>query len=265
MSLQLGNTKIKEVYLGSIKIAQMYLGSTRVFEAVDPYNPLNLPPNTVRVRTNDGNPPIKDEDKASYESATLVSGTTDTYDVYKSGSALWALLWGSTNVVEVIAANTTGIVSMAYMFKDCSSLTTIPLFDTSKVKYLSSMFYGCRSLVSVPLFDTSNVTDMDYMFTFCESLKDIPLFDTSKVTNMEASFLSCSNITAVPLLNTSNVTFMKRAFAGCNKVQSGALALYKQASTQATPPSEHDYAFRTCGQDTTTGAAELAQIPDDWK
>ena len=44
---------------------------------VDPYNPLGLPPNTVRVRTSDGNAPYKDA--AQYETATLVAGTSDVY------------------------------------------------------------------------------------------------------------------------------------------------------------------------------------------
>jgi hypothetical protein len=54
-------------------------------------------------------------------------------------------------------------------------------------------------------------------------------------------------------------------FYNCYKVESGAYALYQQASTQTTPPSSHSNTFRNCGRDTTTGAAELAQIPSDWK
>jgi len=51
----------------------------------------------------------------------------------------------------------------------------------------------------------------------------------------------------------------------CIKVQSGALALYQQASTQANPPSNHTQTFTNCGSNTETGAAELHQIPYDWK
>jgi len=58
---------------------------------------------------------------------------------------------------------------------------------------------------------------------------------------------------------------MSYMFSGCYKVESGALALYQQASSQATPPSTHNSAFYKCGRDTVTGAAELAQIPSDWK
>lgn len=184
-------------------------------EPVDPYNPLGLPANTVRVRTNNGNVPVKGN--ASYETATLVSGTSDVYDVYKSGQSFQNLLYGSTNIIEVLGANTTNVTDMGYMFQDCSSLSTVPLFDTSSVTSMYQMFTSCSSLTNIPLFDTSKVTSMDYMLYNCKS------------------------------------------------VQSGALALYQQASSQANPPSYHSRTFSNCGSNTTTGAAELAQIPSDWK
>lgn len=135
---------------------------------VDPYNPLGLPPNTVRVRTSDGNAPDK-SGYATYETATLVPGTSDVYDVYRGVSSFKSLLQGSSNLVEVLGANTTGITDMRLMFYNCTN------------------------------------------------------------------------------------------------VQSGALALYQQASTQTNPPSKHNGTFSNCGSNTTTGAAELAQIPSDWK
>jgi surface protein len=184
-------------------------------DTVDPYNPLNLPANTVRVRTTDGNPPGKFA--ASYETATLVPGTTDVYDVYKSGTSFRYLFWQSTNLLEVLGANTTGITDMR------------------------DAFHGCFSVTTIPLFDTRNVTTMYFMCYQCKALTSIPLFDTSKVTNMQCTF------------------------EVCHSVESGALALYQQVSTQTTPPSNHVSTFRGCGSNTQTGAAELAQIPDDWK
>ena len=183
---------------------------------IDPLNPLNLPTNTVRVRTNDGQPPVRGE-YSSYETATLVTGTSDVYDVYKSGTDFIATLYGATNVIEVLGANTTGITRMR------------------------SLLYECTALTSVALFNTSSVTDMMYMF------------------------FNCSSLTSIPLFNTSSVTMMDAAFYECRKVESGALALYQQVSSQANPPSTHTYVFYNCGIDTTTGAAELAQIPSDWK
>ena len=217
MSLSLGNTSIGELYVGSNKIAQAYLGSNLVYQSaspVDPYNPLGLPANTVRVRTNNGSVPSKI--LASYETATLVPGTSDVYDVYKSGTDFSTLLYASSNVIEVLGANTSNVTNMNDMFRDCTSLTNVPLFDTSNVTTMGDMFRN-TSLTNVPLFNTSNVTNMNY------------------------------------------------TFRDCINVQSGALALYQQASTQTNPPSTHTGTFKNCGSNTTTGAAELAQIPKSWK
>ena len=206
----------------------------------DPYNPLNLPANTVRVRTNDGLVPYKSSD-TSYDTATLVEGTSDVYDVYKHDNDFFNFLNHSSNVIEVLGANTTGVTRMYNMFAGCSSLTSVALFDTSSVEHMMSMFQDCSSLTSVPLFDTSRVMFMTSMFQDCSSLTSVPLFDTS------------------------SAMYVSSMFKNCTKVQSGALALYRQASTQANPPSGHGQAFRNCGSDTTTGAAELAQIRSDWK
>lgn len=223
-----------------------------------------LPPNTVRVRTNDGNPPTRAY-STSYTTATLVPGTSDVYDVYKGGTDFSNFLTYSTNVVEVLDANTTGIINMYCMFYGCTSLTTVPLFDTSSATIMQNMFRNCSSLTSVPLFDTSSVTEMRYMFYGCTSLPAVPLFDTSKVTNMSYMCYGCSLLASVPLFDTSKVTNMDYMFYNCSNVQSGALALYQQASTQTTPPSNHLRTFCNCGSNTITGAAELEQIPSNWK
>lgn len=203
-----------------LKFGNTYLnfGGTYLtgWKAVPNYNPLNLPANTVRVRTNNRNAPIK-ASETSYETAILVPGTNDVYDVYKSGTSFAELLNASSNVIEVLGANTTGITNMVGMFRDCTSLTTVPLFDTTNVDRVTSMFAQCFELTSIPLFDTSKVKLISYMFT------------------------------------------------NCYKVESGALALYRQVSTQINPPSSNYKTFHNCGRDTETGAAELAQIPDSWK
>lgn len=216
MGIILNNSKPSKILYNGNEIS-LYLNGIKIWpEApVDPLNPLNLPANTVRVRTSNGKAPYRTADN-TYETATLVPGTSDVYDVYKSGQSFAYLLAGSSNVVEVLGANTTGITDMRGMFGGFSSLRTVSLFDTS------------------------NVTNMEGMFYTCASLTNIPLFDTSKVTNMKSMFYKCSS------------------------VQSGALALYQQASTQTTIP-QHSGTFYNCGSDTQTGAAELAQIPSDWK
>jgi hypothetical protein len=60
---------------------------------------------------------------------------------------------------------------------------------------------------------------------------------------------------------------MEMMFLYCESVESGALALYQQASTQATPPSRHSYCFYHCGSNAPADApihAEMQQIPASW-
>lgn len=218
MGIIVNNIKPIRIMFNGVE-ATLYHNGIKIWpEGPDPYNPLNLPPNTVRVRTKNGLVPYKSSnDPGTYETATLVEGTSDVYDVYKSGTDFYRLLLQSYNVIEVLGANTTGVTNMSNMFAGCSSLTSVALFDTSNVQSMLAMFDRCTALTAVPLFNTYSVTQMSYMFD------------------------------------------------GCTNVQSGALALYQQASTQANPPSSHSQTFNSCGSNTTTGASELAQIPEDWK
>jgi hypothetical protein len=53
------------------------------------------------------------------------------------------------------------------MFYQCSNITTVPLFDLSKVTNASYMFYQCSNITTVPLFDLSSVTNALGMFQNC--------------------------------------------------------------------------------------------------
>ena len=109
---------------------------------------------------------------------------------------------------------------MSYGFYNCSSLQSVPLFNTSAVTDMVAMFYGCKSLQSVPLFNTSAVTNMDIMFSGCSSLQSVPLFNTSAVTSMSTVFGDCFSLQSVPLFNTSAVTNMGGMFYNCKSLQS---------------------------------------------
>ena len=253
---------------------------------VDPLNPLNLPANTIRCRFVDGYTPT------CGDTQTLVRD--NIWDIYKADNDWTGLFWygygtnNNTDLLEVIGANTSNVEYMIRMFSRCTSLTTVPLFDTSNVAYMNMMFEGCTSLTTVPLFDTSNVLSMWSTFQGCTSLTTVPLFNTSNVAGMTSMFYNCrslasvplfdtssvidfsdmmhncTSLTSVPLFDTSSATNMDSMFYYCYNVQSGALALYQQASTQEVRPSSHDNTFKYCGNDTASGYAELQQIPQSW-
>lgn len=160
------------------------------------------------------------------------------------------------------------------MFNGCTKLKTVNLTINKWGKVKSKrMFMGCTNLTSIILdtpadhFDTVFRLNEDsgYMFADCAKLSAIPTLDTSTVEDTRYMYRGCTSITTVPLLNLSSATYIAGIFKNCYYVQSGALALYQQTSTQANPPRVYDEAFMNCGIYTTTGAAELAQIPSSWK
>lgn len=205
------------------------------YKEPDPYNPLNLPPNTIRVKFVEGYVPDMGDTR------TLVDADENIWDIYRESNDWYRLFYAKANLVEVLGANTTNITNMKEMFNGCGYyLTSMPLFDTRNVTDMESMFERCFVLQSVATFDTPNVTTMAYMFYDCYDLRYVPLLDTTKVTNMNATFFYCNNVI------------------------SGALALYQQASSQANPPTVHTSTFSHCGSSTVSGAIELDQIPSSW-
>lgn len=187
------------------------------------------------------------------------------------------------NVSDHITRSTT-----SELFKNCSKLTTIPLIPTSTILSFTGWFWGCSSLTSVPLLDLSSAVSCSYMFLGCYSLREIPCFNTSNVTNMK-QMLASTSIEYIPLMDTSKVTDFKSfcaagtsalkeiplldttsaddvsdMFLGQVNVESGALALYNQMSTQTHVPSQHSWCFHEAGSNTVTGAQELAAIPESW-
>lgn len=216
-----------------------------------------LPAYTIRLKFTEGVTPT-----FSKGTGTQVSSSPNVWDLTYENANWTQLLSSQLNLIEVIDANTTGVTNMSYMLERCNGLVSVALFDTSSVTNTSYMFLRCSGLPTVPFFDTSSVTDMQGMFQYCSVLVSVPVFNTSNVTRMAYMFQMNSSLGSVPLFNTTKVTNMYSMFDGCVAVQSGALALYQQAS-QGTV-STHTYAFTNCGINTVTGAAELAQIPSDW-
>ena len=93
---------------------------------------------------------------------------------------------------EIDSSNAT---TMREMFRDCSSLTTVPDMDTGQVTNMWSMFYGCSSLTTVPDMDTARVTTMREMFYGCSSLIAVPDMHTGQVTRVVYMFYGCSSLT----------------------------------------------------------------------
>jgi len=102
----------------------------------DPYNPLNLPPFTIRLLYEDGVTP-----SFSKGTGVQVSSSPNVWDLTYENSDWNRLLSVDREVLEVLGANTTNVTDMNYLFTNCSSLYSVPLFDTRNVTNMSHMFY----------------------------------------------------------------------------------------------------------------------------
>ena len=119
-------------------------------------------------------------------------------------------------------------------------------------------------LVRVIGANASSVGNMSRMFMECTSLQDIAIFDTSSLKYMNQMFQGCTNLSYIPLFNVNKVEEASWAFKNCINVEQGILSMYNALSTNGHI-QYYNEAFYSCGSNTVQGAAELAQIPSDWK
>ena len=131
---------------------------------VDPYNPLGLPPFTIRCKFKSGYTP------SMGDSQTLVDAGENVWDIYKNSTDWSSLFVWNSNLLVVLGANTTGVTNMSEMFSNSTTITSIPLFDTRNVSTTNRMFYRC-SITSIPLFDTSSITNIAEMFSGCTNVQ----------------------------------------------------------------------------------------------
>ena len=195
-----------------------------------------------------------------------------------------------TDLITIPSFNTHKVTDMCEMLDHCSYFEVLPWLDTSSVTTMEGMMAGTQ-IVSFPAIDTHNVTNMWDMFRSCLHLRDVPTLDTSNVETMKTMFYDCAEITEVRFTDTSKVKNMSGVFWDCLKlrhvpymdvssledislafnydyrIEGGALDLYNRAKEVIPAENTRAYvqAFHDCGAWTTTGAAELAQIPESWK
>lgn len=252
----------------------LILGSSSPVPPVDPYNPLNLPPYTLRVVYKDGVIPYVDH--GYYYSIERISYYPNVWDIYHPVND-WGFIGGigpllpdtdrnnlyPKQITEILGANTTNVINLDRAFENCSALSSISLFDTSKVTSMSATFNECRNLTSIPLYDTYNVVNFDKIFYNCFNLSSMPLFDTHNVSSMYQAFWG-NHISAIPQFDMTNITNTYYAFGMCDYVESGMSAMYQDLSGKITAENKYWQTFGHCGTRTEQGNAERALIPTSW-
>lgn len=302
---------------------------------VDKYNPLNLPPYTMRLRYKDGSDQLVHFDSARNSCIfTQISESPNIWDVTRTAAdsrgdiSGWGYLFADHfDLLEVIGANTEGVTSLYHTFTNCPNLSSVCLFNTENVVNSEGMFHyehnggfpgivgdsGCTALSSLPDFSFNSLTNMKRMYVGCPNLSSIKMNNLQNVSSMteafrncsslqyadlgnlnnligaqyafencsalestnlsnlnnieamRSMFMNCTSLTALPTINSDNLTAVRDAFINCYNVTGGILDMYNQFTSQDVPPASYTGCFRNCGINTVQGAAELAQIPDDWK
>lgn len=156
-----------------------------------------LPSYTIRLKYKEGTTPT-----FSKGTGTLVDEENNIWDLtYNSGN--WtSLLLNHSDLLEVIGANTVDVTRMSGTFQNCTSLTTVSLFDTSNVTRADNLFNSCTSLTAIPLFDTSKISNMYQMFYNCPNVQSgaLELYkqaatQTNPPSNHTSAFKNCGSNT----------------------------------------------------------------------
>lgn len=189
-----------------------------------------------------------------------LDASNDTYHIIATGELQINELGNAFDGAEYLQSSVDwymphyGYLSRAaFVFKDCIRLENAPyvLGAGPSVNGLQGLFKGCSSLQSVGSYNVSQVGTG--AFEDCTSLTEIP-----------ASFYT--------LPQGNSQYSIDKMFKGCINISSGIYDAYDYWSRQYTPMpsvlpriSSHSETFASCGINTQEGAAELAQVPSDWK
>ena len=161
-------------------------------------------------------------------------------------------------IVEVDTLVLSGHTDLSNMFNGCTNLETINSIDnweTGNVDTMAYMFRDCTSLTELDLssFDTANVTNMGYMFAGCTGLQKLNIsnFDMINIGDGYAKcmFDSCVSLVELNLNNCNNDTIDKiinSAYFPTGTVEGNTRAMYvKEANiTGLTAPEGWEFIIK---------------------
>ena len=137
------------------------------------------------------------------------------FGIYALGSTVQQQAFSGCSNMDISATDIghfENVTNFIQTFRDCSSLTTLPLIDTRAAVTFSTFLENCVNLTSFPLLDFSSADDIQRAWWNCRSLTSFPLIDTSSVTQMQGAWMQCVNLTSFPPINTSNVTVFSTGY-----------------------------------------------------
>lgn len=138
-------------------------------------------------------PTLKNSNNLATTISSIPSGGGSSFEIndvaylfYKGARKDYVNEW-----VSLISPNCT---KYSYMFYE-STLTDIPLFNTSAGNYFDYMFYFCSYLAELKQYDTSNGQYFEQMCRSCSRLETIDELDFSKAVRLTQMFSGCTKLT----------------------------------------------------------------------
>ncbi len=116
-------------------------------------------------------------------------------------------------------------------WRNCRTIATFPLIDTSSADSFFRTWNSCESLISFPELDSSSVTSYRQAWQNCSSLTSFPLLNTSSGTNFNSTWRDCTSLTSFPLINTSSGSNLTAAWQSCTSLSSFPLIDTSAATT----------------------------------
>ena len=261
-----------------------------VLEPVD-YNPLGLPPYTMRILFD---APFYDPTDYTFVPGTWtrVSTTPNIWDfTYSStnwgrgsvGANLdvfemqklrhwWQYYDSDRNVlvqspqnadpwVHVLGFNSEGVTNMDHLFGyvsggnyGCQGFADVCLFDTSRVTNFDGFMESMTNISDLKNYDTHNASTLNYAFAHTEAANNAVRFALSSCTDASNMF-DGSGITSVTLSNTDHVSSFDSTFRNCaNLVSVNLFDTSAATSTQAM--------FSGCSSLTTVPLFDISHSSD---
>lgn len=300
-SIYLGSTKIGQAYLGSVKV----FGSNQpdplnplnlpAYTIRLRFTSGTTPTFSKGTATQvSSSPNVWDLTYQNPDWTSLVSWQSNLVEVLGANSTgvtdMNNLFHECRNLTDVVLFDTSSALNVSYMFCN-TAVSTVPIYDTSNATSMIQMLSNCPNLTTPPTLDTSRATTIRGLFAL-SSITSVPSLNLSSVTGdgLASLFYKCTALTSIPYIAIpygvteiwdicsgctslqqlpnfsypSSLTNVNYAFNGCVNAKYNIVSTYNNLVNISSITS-HTRCFQNCGSNTTSGAAELAQIPSDWK
>ena len=127
---------------------------------------------------------------------------------------------GAQNMTEYTqgSAATSAVTNFNSAWRDCGSLASFPLIDTSSGTSFVSTWRNCSDLTTFPQIDTSSATTFQNTWMGCNFLNSFPTIDTSNAANITGTWRGCARIVTFPSLDFSSGENFERAWQNCTRM-----------------------------------------------